>query len=179
MRKTLVITVLLWATLILGCKEIDNPPQSDREGALLDVNETSSTFWQYILTEDFEGFVSAWLFGHSTWSYCRAQFGRLDELQKKLDEDHPEAGIFILGVNRAGLGDNEGMCEGRDLPWLQDTIEDDWWGSWGVSAFDVVIIDRQGNEFDVFNLADHDLSDTDEFAALEAILLDVAGLETE
>jgi hypothetical protein len=71
------------------------------------------------------------------------------------------------------------MCEGRDLPWLQDTIEDDWWGSWGVSAFDVVIIDRQGNEFDVFNLADHDLSDTDEFAALEAILLDVAGLETE
>jgi len=67
-------------------------------------------------------------------------------LQKKLDEDHPEAGIFILGVNRAGLGDNEGMCEGRDLPWLQDTIEDDWWGSWGVSAFDVVIIDRQGNE---------------------------------
>ena len=41
------------------------------------------------------------------------------------------------------------------------------------------VIDRQGNEVDVFNLADHDLSDTDEFAALEAILLDVAGLETE
>ena len=102
MKKALVITALLLAALIPGCKEVENPPQSYREGALLDVNETSSTFGQYILPEDFEGYISVWLFGHSTWTYCRAQFGRLDELQKKLDRDNPESGIFILGVNRAG-----------------------------------------------------------------------------
>ena len=24
------------------------------------------------------------------------------------------------------------MCEGRNLPWLQDTEEANWWGSWGI-----------------------------------------------
>jgi len=100
-------------------------------------------------------------------------------LQKKLDSDYPDAGIFILGVNGAGLGDNEGMCEGRDLPWLQDTEEADWWGNWGISYRDVVILDRQGNESDIFNLTDHNLSDPVEFSALEIILLEAAGQETE
>ena len=100
-------------------------------------------------------------------------------MQKKLDAEHPEADIFILGVNYAGAGDSEGMCEGRDLPWLQDTEEADWWGSWGVSYRDVIILDRQGNESDIFNLTDHDLSDPVEFSTLKIILLEAAGQETE
>jgi hypothetical protein len=43
----------------------------------------------------------------------------------------------------------------------------------------VVILDRQGNESDIFNLTDHDLSDPVEFSALKIILLEAAGQETE
>ena len=66
------------------------------------------------------------------------------------------------------------MCEGRDIPWLQDTEEANWWGSWGITWRDVVILDRDGNEVDVVNLADHNLNDTEEYAAFKALLLDVA-----
>ena len=67
------------------------------------------------------------------------------------------------------------MCEGRDIPWLQDTEEANWWGSWGITWRDVVVLDRDGNEVDVVNLTDHNLEDTEEYAAFKALLLDVAG----
>jgi hypothetical protein len=67
------------------------------------------------------------------------------------------------------------MCEGRDIPWLQDTEEANWWGSWGIIWRDVVILDRDGNKVDVVNLTDHNLEDTEEYAAFKALLLDVAG----
>ncbi len=99
---------------------------------------------------------------------------RLDELQKKIDAEHPNNDIFILGVNEAGLGNNEAMTEGSDLPWLLDTEEADWWGTWEAAYRDVVILDREGAEAEVFNLTEHDLQDPEEFAALEALLLEVA-----
>jgi len=67
------------------------------------------------------------------------------------------------------------MCEGRDIPWLQDTEEANWWESWGITWRDVVILDRDGNQADVVNLLEHDLEDTEEYAAFKALLLDVAG----
>ncbi|MBW1853648.1 MAG: hypothetical protein JRJ00_03050 [Deltaproteobacteria bacterium] len=67
------------------------------------------------------------------------------------------------------------MCEGRDIPWLQDTEEANWWGSWDITWRDVVILDRDGNQADVVNLLEHDLEDTEEYAAFTALLLDVAG----
>ena len=67
------------------------------------------------------------------------------------------------------------MCEGRDILWLQDTEEANWWGSWDITWRDVVILDRDGNEVDVVNLLEHDLNDTEEYAAFKALLLDVAG----
>ncbi len=67
------------------------------------------------------------------------------------------------------------MCEGRDIPWLQDTEEANWWGNWGITWRDVVVLDRDGNEVDVVNLLEHDLDDTEEYAAFKALLLDVAG----
>jgi hypothetical protein len=67
------------------------------------------------------------------------------------------------------------MCEGRDIPWLQDTEEANWWGSWDITWRDVVILDRDGNQADVVNLLEHDLEDTEEYAAFKALLLDVAG----
>jgi hypothetical protein len=99
----------------------------------------------------------------------------LDQLQKEFDADYPQAGVFILGINEAGEeSENEAMCEKRDIPWLQDTEEANWWGSWGITWRDVVILDRDGNEADIVNLLEHNLSSTDEYAALKALLLDVA-----
>jgi hypothetical protein len=91
--------------------------------------------------------------------------------------ENPEAGIVILGVNEAGYGNNGGICEGRDLPWLQDTEEADWWGSWGITYRDVVILNRDGNEEAVFNLTKHDLGDSSEYDTFKALLLGVAGQE--
>ena len=100
----------------------------------------------------------------------------MDQLQKELDADQPQAGIFILGINEVGQdSENEAMCEGRDIPWLQDTEEANWWGSWGITWRDVAILDRDGNEVDVVNLLDHNLNDTEEYAAFKALLLDAAG----
>ncbi len=67
------------------------------------------------------------------------------------------------------------MCEGRDIPWLQDTEEANWWGNWDITWRDVVILDRDGNQADVVNLLEHDLEDTEEYAALKTLLLNVAG----
>ena len=91
--------------------------------------------------------------------------------------ENPETGIAILGVNEAGYANNEAICEGRDIPWLQDTQEDDWWGSWEITYRDVVILNRDGNEDAVFNLTEHDLGNPNEYAAFKALLLDVAGQE--
>ena len=91
--------------------------------------------------------------------------------------ENPETGIVILGVNEAGYGNNEAICEGRDPPWLQETQEDDWWGTWGITYRDVVILNRDGNEEAVFNLTEHDLGNPNEYAAFKALLLDVAGQE--
>jgi hypothetical protein len=67
------------------------------------------------------------------------------------------------------------IYEGWDLPWLLDTEKADWWGNWGVTLRDVVVLDRDGNEAVVFNLTEHNLDDPDEYATLKGLLLDSAG----
>jgi len=64
--KKRACTLLFIAALLLGCEAVGDPDPSYREGALLDVNDTSPTFNQYVLPEDYSGFISAWYFGHST-----------------------------------------------------------------------------------------------------------------
>jgi hypothetical protein len=59
--KKFIFIIFPLLILTLGC---DLPHY--RNGALLDVNETSPTFNKYVLSEDYKGMVSAWYFGHST-----------------------------------------------------------------------------------------------------------------
>ncbi len=96
-------------------------------------------------------------------------------MKKELDTNHPKAGIFILGINGAGYPDNTAIYEGRDLPWLLDIKQADWWGSWGATYRDVIILNRSGNEAGVFNLTEHNLGDPDEYATLKSLLLGIAG----
>jgi len=83
--------------------------------------------------------------------------------------------IEILGVNQIGHeAGNPGMCDGRDLPWLQDTPEQHVWSQWRVTYRDVVILDRDNAVAAVFNLTEHDLADPAEYAALRDLLLQLA-----
>ena len=95
-------------------------------------------------------------------------------MQKILNTDHPNSRIAILGVNRKGLGSNESLCEGSDIPWLQDTVEADWRCTWGVTLRDVIILDWNGDRVGVFNLKQHDIIDDVEFEALIDLLIDTS-----
>ncbi len=66
---------------------------------------------------------------------------------------------------------NETVCNGRDLPWLQETADQDVWGDWAVIYRDVIILDPQNEVFAVYNLTVNNLADADKRAELKALLL--------
>jgi hypothetical protein len=83
--------------------------------------------------------------------------------------------IRILGLNRVGdESGNAAMCEGRSLPWLQDTEGQNAWGDWEVRYRDVVILDAQNVPQAVFNLTDYDLADSASYDSLRVLLLQIA-----
>jgi hypothetical protein len=67
------------------------------------------------------------------------------------------------------------MCQGRALPWLQDTKQANVWAAWSVNWRDVVILDDQNNVVAVYNLSSHDLSMSANYAELRTMLLNAAG----
>ena len=97
-------------------------------------------------------------------------------MQKELEAENPQTKIRIVGMNTPyGVAGNEQICDGRDLPWLQDTREDKVGREWETEYRDVVIVDGNNHPVAVFNLTDHDLHDAAEYAALKALLLQHAG----
>ncbi len=101
----------------------------------------------------------------------------MQTLQDELDADHP--GVFrILGVNEVGFeAGNDDMCDGRDLPWLQDVEGVDVWGAlWDVTYRDVIVLDDSNVVYGVYNVTDHNLSDPVEYAGLRQMMREAAGL---
>ncbi len=97
-------------------------------------------------------------------------------MQSELDTMSLGFEIRILGVNQVEQEqDNDLICTGRDIPWLQDTWEVLVWGSWHVEWRDVVILDQDNVKVGVYNLSDHDLSDHDNYETLKSMLIE-AGL---
>jgi hypothetical protein len=83
--------------------------------------------------------------------------------------------IRILGVNRRGSeAGNAGMTAGRSLPWVQDDAEALVWSRWNAAWRDVVILDTRSARMHVYNLTEHRLSVSENYAALKAMLLDAA-----
>ncbi len=79
-----------------------------------------------------------------------------------------------MGVNEPGHeSGNEGFCDGRDLPWLQDTDQDDVWGAWKVSYRDVIILDSTGEFAATYNLSNNDLGEEANYDALTDLLLSI------
>jgi hypothetical protein len=83
--------------------------------------------------------------------------------------------IHLFGVNGAGHEvDNDAVCSGRSLPWLQDTSQQNVWARWHVNYRDVVVLDGENRVIRVYNLTDHDLAEPAYFAELKNILLQAA-----
>jgi len=92
-----------------------------------------------------------------------------------VDQTPTRLEIHILGVNQAGYdAGNDLICDGRDLPWLQEATGDDVWTDWGATYRDVIILDEDNVPIDVYNLTVHNLSVHAEYEALKQLLLDAA-----
>ena len=96
-------------------------------------------------------------------------------MQHDVDTVTKVRAIHILGINQAGQEqDNALMCQGRTLPWLQDTPSANVWGSWRVTWRDVVVLDADNKVIHVYNLTDNDLSDPNKYRELRGILVGAA-----
>lgn len=96
-------------------------------------------------------------------------------MQQEINPQDAAVDIHIHGVNQIGHeGGNAGICNGRTIPWLQEVSGSLVWTPWNVSYRDVVILDEQNEVAAVFNLTVHNLADSTNFAALRALLLEIA-----
>jgi hypothetical protein len=66
------------------------------------------------------------------------------------------------------------MCDGKDLPWLQEVPNQSVWTDWGVTFRDVVILNVDNEWVTAYNVTDHDLSVPQNYEALKALLRDLA-----
>jgi hypothetical protein len=97
-------------------------------------------------------------------------------MQQDLEQTGLRLGVQILGVNQRGLeAGNARMCDGRDLPWLQEASDQDVWGDWQVTYRDVVILDAENQRAAVYNLTVHDLNVAANYDSLESLILQIAG----
>lgn len=89
--------------------------------------------------------------------------------------------IEILGVNQIGdSASNPFITLGRNLPWLQDTPEQNVWNRWQIVYRDVRILDSQNQVHAVYNLTANDLGRPENRAALKKLFLEAArGLDTD
>ncbi len=96
-------------------------------------------------------------------------------MQTQLDAEHPELAIALLGVNEAGHeSGNPQVCSGRDIPWLQDTAEADWWGTWDPSYRDVILLDGQSEIVAIYNLTQKPITEDANYVELYDLLVELA-----
>ena len=93
-------------------------------------------------------------------------------MQNELALEEPGLSIQLLAVNETGFDSGLGTMSGLgDLPLLQDTAEESVWDDWDVTFRDVVILNSDNEQVGVFNLTVHNLSDTDNYEELKALLI--------
>ena len=97
-------------------------------------------------------------------------------MQDELVLANPATRIRIGAINQIGAeSSTDAMCDGRDIPLLQDTYDDHAWSQWQVTYRDVVILDEENRKVAVYNLTEHSLSYPENYDELKALLLDIAG----
>jgi hypothetical protein len=99
----------------------------------------------------------------------------LNDLQIELAAAGLPITVQIVGVNQVGSeSGNENFTNGRDLPWLQETVEEEVWGTWGIEYRDVVLLDGENKAIAVYNLTQNDLSDPAKYDELKTLFIDLA-----
>lgn len=79
-------------------------------------------------------------------------------------------------MNQTGYeAGNAAICNGRTIPWLQETADEQVWEAWAVTYRDVVILDGNNVVVGVYNLTEHDLSDPANRDALKKKLRNAGG----
>ena len=79
-------------------------------------------------------------------------------------------------MNAAGEeSGNATFTDGRSLPWLQDTVDEDAWGLWGVDWRDVIVLDADNVYVGKMNLTFEDLADEANRDKLRDLLEDAGG----
>lgn len=99
-------------------------------------------------------------------------------MQRQFEGDRPGVPFQFLGVNEVGQeSGNAATCQGRSIPWLQETQEERAWGPWEVEYRDVVFLDARNHRVAVFNLTVHDLSREAEYDSLYRLVKRLTGRE--
>ena len=75
-----------------------------------------------------------------------------------------------MGVNQVGYeADNEQMCDGPDLPWLQEDAEHLVWGLWEVTYRDIWVLDADNELVGIFNLTGNSLGEAGNYETLRGL----------
>lgn len=92
-------------------------------------------------------------------------------MQKELDAEGLPVSLRIAGVNQAGQEkDNAKACDGKDLPWLQDSPAVSAWTTWDVTYRDVIILNGDNEPETIYNLTHHDLGIAVYYEELKSLL---------
>jgi len=104
----------------------------------------------------------------------------MNQMQGELDAEFggtPGSKVQILGINETGLeSGNTYITNGRTIPWLQDTADQQVWKSWAPTFRDVVILDPENKPLAIYNVTVNNLSDPAKYAELKQILKDAAAM---
>ena len=96
-------------------------------------------------------------------------------MQQEIAAANPAHHVQILGINQIGQEtDNDLICQGRVIPWLQETADHPVWTPWGVTWRDVVILDSENRRVSVYNLTQHDLGVQTNYDFLKQTILAAA-----
>ena len=71
--------------------------------------------------------------------------------------------------------ENASITENRDIPWLQDEADIDFWSSWSVSYRDVYIVHSDSTFYRKYNLSSFDLNINENKEELKTLLRNLSG----
>ncbi|MHC4224458.1 MAG: hypothetical protein ACYSX0_12930 [Planctomycetota bacterium] len=97
-------------------------------------------------------------------------------MQKELENENPNTKIRLMSCNawgtETGLVD---LCDGGDLPVVQDTVAAHVWDDWQVQWRDVAILDEDNIWVATYNLTTYDLKTPANYQTLKDMLKTAAG----
>ena len=96
-------------------------------------------------------------------------------MQNEFEQEDTPLDVRLLGVNERGEeSGNAAAVAGKTIPWLQDTAEVQAWARWGVVFRDVIVLDGENRVVAVYNLTEHSLGNSGNYAELKSILRNAA-----